>query len=124
MAHSDTEIGFSIHGLRSPEEVSVTWAAIREYRRSAKQAASPAPESESGNETGDPQPASATGERVERICAGLKKRPRLDQRYTRILQVLFEAPPDQWVAIADLAAKVGASGTEIRANLSKISARM
>lgn len=107
---------FSIQGLESPREVEVAWQAVEQYRRSPSRAAHDV-------ESAAPLVDRATAEVAQRILKGLNWGP-LGPRYSSIFGVWLDASPDQAVAIDDLAKRTGATHAELRANLSKLSARM
>lgn len=108
---------FSVQGLQSPAEVAVAWEAVERYRQSRK-----TPSSENSTSTIS-QIDGPTAALAERIYKGLNWRP-LGPRYCAILETWLSAPSGHAVASVDLAKKVGATRNELRANLSKLSARM
>jgi hypothetical protein len=105
---------FSIEGPQSPAEVAVAWEAVEQYRQS--------PHGENSN-SAIPQIDAATAAVANRILKGLNWGP-LGARYRAMLETWFKAPSGQAVTIDDLAKTVGATRNELRANLSKLSARM
>lgn len=104
---------FCIEGLQSPNEVLVAWQAVEQYRQSGSK-----PETSSAQQVDQ-----ATAAVAQRVLKGLNLGP-LGPRYQKILETWFNAAPNQAVTVEDLQAAVGASNVEIRANLSKLSARM
>jgi hypothetical protein len=108
---------FSVEGLQSPAEVAVAWEAVERYRQSLK-----TPQDENAPST-IPQIDGPTAALAQRIYKGLIWR-QLGPRYRAMLETWFNAPVDQAVPIVDLQDKVGATPNELRASLSKLSARM
>lgn len=110
-------ISFSIEGLESPAEVAVAWHAVEQYRQS---------HGKSRNEPSEgvtPQIDATTAAVADRILKGLNWGP-LGPRYRAMLQVWLDAPEGQAVTVKRLAEAIGATRVELKANLSKLSARM
>src|SRR5258706_1851434 len=110
-------LSFSIEGLQSPTEVTVAWQAVEQHRQSQNKPLAENPESKVG------QLDVAAADVALRIYKGLTMGP-LGPRYKAILQAWLDAPAGQAVTIKDLAEEVGGTANELRANLSKLSARM
>ena len=108
---------FSINSLQSPAEVAVAWQAVENYRRTQLIPLPENPDSRAG------QIDSAVAELAQRIYKGLTMGP-LGPRYKAMMEVWLAAPAGHAVTITDLAKKVGCTTVEMRANLSKLSARM
>jgi hypothetical protein len=108
---------FSVEGLQSPVEVAVAWQAVEQYRRSSPNKPQENLDSTARHLDG------ATTILAQRILKGLTWGP-LGPRYNAILGAWFEAAPGQAVRIDELAKTLHATSHELRANLSKLSARM
>jgi hypothetical protein len=108
---------FSINSLQSPTEVAVAWQAVENYRRSQN---IPLPQNP---DPGAGQIDPAVAELAQRIYKGLTMAP-LGPRYKAMMDVWLAAPAGHAVTVVDLAKKVGCSDIEMRASLSKLSARM
>jgi hypothetical protein len=108
---------FSIGGLQSPTEVAVAWEAVERYRQSRNTLLT------ENSVDATPQVDGRTAEVAQRIYKGLTWRP-LDDRYRAILKILLNASPTVATTIGQLATTAGATRNELRANLSKLSARM
>jgi hypothetical protein len=106
-------VSFSINGLLTTAEVAEAWEAVL-HHRATKASAVPR---ESRNTDLDAALAA-------RIYRGLTLPVRLEGRYLQIFGEWLAAPPGAPVKIEDLAKKVGATIEELRANTSKLSARM
>jgi hypothetical protein len=107
---------FSINELRTPDEVSVAWYAVVQHRQAQTKPPDEAP-------TISAFPDGATAELAQRIYKGLTWRP-LGLRYQQMFQVWLDAPSGEAVKIEDLATRLNTSVEHLRANLSKLSARM
>lgn len=108
---------FSVEGLQSPAEVAVAWQAVEQYRQShGKQRTE-------NSHGATPQIDGPTAAVAERILKGLNWGP-LGPRYRAMLETWLDAPLGQAVTIGELAEAVRATRVQLKANLSKLSARM
>jgi hypothetical protein len=117
----DQNVTFSIDGLQNPAEVAAAWQAVLHHRHSTAEA-SQAPSENRHSHAGELD--AATAGLAERIHRGLTLPVRLEGRYALIFRELLDAPQGAEVRIEDLSKKIKATTEELRANTSKLSARM
>ena len=117
----DANVTFSIDGLQNPAEVAAAWEAVLLYRHAATKAPEAPPQNRNSltNELDV-----ATAGLAERIYRGLTLPVRLDGRYLLIFREWLDSPAGGEVKLEELSKKIGATTEELRANISKLSARM
>jgi hypothetical protein len=108
---------FSVEGLQSPVEVAVAWQAVEQYRQSQGK-----PSTKNSGSVSQ-QIDQATVAVAQRILNGLTYGP-LGPRYRATLSEWLDAPKGEAVPIEELGKRIAANKFELRAILSKLSARM
>lgn len=109
-------MSFSINGLQTPAEVAVAWGAVEQHRQAQTRPSTEGPIIPAHLDR-------ATAELAQRIYKGLTWRP-LGPRYREMFEAWLTAPSGEAVKIEDLATRLNTSVEHLRANLSKLSARM
>lgn len=117
----DPNVTFSIDGLKNPAEVAAAWEAVQLFRNAATKAPEAPPQNRNSLTC---ELNAATAGLAERIYRGLTLPVRLDGRYLQIFREWLDSSPGGEVKLEELSKKVGATTEELRANISKLSARM